>query len=111
MRTLKLTVAYDGTNYVGWQRQLNGISIQQRLEEAFTPLLGHTPTVVGAGRTDAGVHALAQVASVNLESDLSPDTVQRALNIRLPYDIRVMGAEEASPGFHAQFRATRKTYR
>jgi tRNA pseudouridine38-40 synthase len=111
VRTLKLTVAYDGTNYVGWQRQLNGMSVQQQLEEAFAPLVGHTPTVVGAGRTDAGVHALAQVASINLESDLSPDTIQRALNIRLPYDIRVVAIEDAEPGFHAQFRARGKTYR
>jgi tRNA pseudouridine38-40 synthase len=111
MRTLKLTVAYDGTNYVGWQRQLNGLSVQQLIEEAFTPLLGRTPTVVGAGRTDAGVHALAQVASINLASDLSLATVQRALNMRLPHDIRVVAAEEAPPGFHAQFRARAKTYR
>src|SRR5438067_200143 len=111
MRSLKLTVAYDGTCYVGWQRQLNGVSIQQLIEEAFTPLLGRTPTVVGAGRTDAGVHALAQVASVNVDSELSAATIHRALNDRLPEDIRIMNVDEAPRGFHAQFRAMGKSYR
>ena len=111
MRTLKLTVAYDGTNYVGWQRQLNGPSIQQHIEEAFAPMLASMPTVIGAGRTDAGVHALAQVASVDVESPLSAGTFQRALNDHLPEDIRVLAVEDAPAGFHAQFRATAKTYR
>src|SRR5580704_11774828 len=96
MRTLKLTLAYDGTNYVGWQRQENGLSVQQVIEEAFAPLVngaagGRAPAVVGAGRTDAGVHALGQVASVNLESALPVDAVERALNVRLPLDVRVVG--------------------
>jgi tRNA pseudouridine38-40 synthase len=113
MRTLKLTLAYDGTNYVGWQRQLNGPSIQQAIEEALLPLTGgdRPPAVAGAGRTDAGVHALAQVASVNVEFALATDAVQRALNVRLPYDIRVMSVEEAPLGFHARFQAKGKTYR
>jgi len=114
MRTLKLTLAYDGTNYVGWQRQENGLSIQQVLEDAFQPIAGRDgrgPTVVGAGRTDAGVHALAQVASVTADIDLAPSSVLRALNVRLPADVRVLGVEEARPGFHAQFHATGKAYR
>ncbi len=114
MRTLKLIVAYDGTNYVGWQRQENGVSIQQHLEEAFAPIAGRDgrgPTVVGAGRTDAGVHALAQVASVNVDTTLEVPVVCRALNVRLPLDIRVLGAEDVRPGFHAQFHATGKSYR
>jgi len=113
MRTLKLTIAYDGTNYVGWQRQLNGSSIQQALEDAFVPLVGGEtpPGVAGAGRTDAGAHAVAQVASVNVEFDLSTTVVRRALNVRLPHDIRVMSVEEALPGFHARFQATGKSYR
>src|SRR5512147_1376868 len=98
MRTLKLTLAYDGTNYVGWQRQANGISVQQCVEEAFAPLVGGVaPTVAGASRTDAGVHALGQVASVNAETDVSALAVGRALNVRLPADIRVLGAEDATP--------------
>jgi tRNA pseudouridine38-40 synthase len=113
MRSLKLTLAYDGTNYVGWQRQVNGLSVQQLVEEAFAPIVpgGAPPTVVGAGRTDAGVHALGQVASVNLAGDLSASAVQRALNARLPADIRVIGSVEAPLGFHAQFHATGKAYR
>jgi len=113
MRTLKLTVAYDGTNYVGWQRQLNGPSIQQAVEEAFLPLAGgaRPPVVAGAGRTDAGVHAMAQVASVNVEFALATDAIRRALNVRLPYDIRVLSVEDAPLGFHARFQAKGKTYR
>ena len=112
MRTLKLTVAYDGTNYVGWQRQTNGLSIQQVLEEAFAPLDdGEMRTMAGAGRTDAGVHALGQVASIHVDFDLAPSAVQRALNVRLPQDIRVLGVVDATPGFHAQFHSTGKAYR
>jgi tRNA pseudouridine38-40 synthase len=112
MRTLKLTVAYDGTNYVGWQRQANGVSVQQVLEEAFAPLVGGVaPTVAGASRTDAGVHARGQVASVNTDSDLSVMAVWRALNVRLPADIRVLSVEDARPGFHARFHAASKSYR
>jgi tRNA pseudouridine38-40 synthase len=111
MRTLKLTLAYDGTDYVGWQRQANGTSIQQLVEEAFAPLVGSAPTVAGAGRTDAGVHALGQVASVTATLDYPASAVQRALNMRLPADIRVVGAVEAQPGFHARSHATAKSYR
>ena len=112
MRTYKLTLAYDGTNYVGWQRQTNGLSVQQLVEEAFAPLVGGVaPTVAGASRTDAGAHAIGQVASVNAEIDLSPLAVLRALNVRLPLDIRVTAAEEAALGFHARFRSVAKSYR
>ena len=113
MRTLKLTLAYDGTNYVGWQRQANGLSIQQVVEEAFRPLVGSSepPTVAAAGRTDAGVHALGQVASATVDIDHAASAIQRALNMRLPADVRVIGSVDATPGFHAQFHATGKTYR
>jgi len=113
MRTLKLTIAYDGTNYAGWQRQANAMSIQQALEDAFVPLVGggRAPAVAGAGRTDAGVHALAQVASVNVEFTFATDAVRRALNVRLPYDIRVTAVEDAPLGFHARFHARGKSYR
>ena len=114
MRTLKLTLAYDGTNYVGWQRQAGGASIQQAVEEAVLPLASgadRPPAVSAASRTDAGVHALAQVASVVLDSRLSADAVLRALNVRLPEDVRVRAVEDAAPGFHARFHARGKTYR
>jgi tRNA pseudouridine38-40 synthase len=109
---LKLTVAYDGTAYVGWQRQANGLSIQQLLEAACAPFTGDRASeVAGAGRTDAGVHAMGQVASVDVHSDLPVETLRRALNFRLPLDVRVRVVEDAPPDFHARFRATGKRYR
>lgn len=111
-RTLKLTIAYDGTSYVGWQRQAAGVSIQHLVEDACAPLAGGSPpAVAGAGRTDAGVHALGQVASVSFESELDAATLQRALNFRLPDDVRIVNVEDAPPGFHARFDATGKRYR
>lgn len=106
-----LRIAYDGTGYVGWQRQLNGVSVQQRLEEAVVPLAGGAATVVGAGRTDAGVHALGQAAHVDLPHAQSGDVIVRALNSRLPADIRVRGAEPVAADLHARFSAVGKTYR
>jgi tRNA pseudouridine38-40 synthase len=112
MRTLKLTISYDGTAYAGWQRQLNAVAVQQVVEEAFAHLTGGVPpTVSGAGRTDSGVHAAGQVASVNVDFAHSPLSVQRALNMRLPADIRVLDVAEARVGFHARFQATGKSYR
>ncbi len=111
MRNLKLLVSYDGTDYVGWQRQSNGVSIQALLEDALAPMEGGPITVAGAGRTDAGVHALGQVASVRLTSRIEPDAVERGLNARLPPDVRVRGVAEAPAGFHARFSASSKLYR
>jgi tRNA pseudouridine38-40 synthase len=111
MRSLKLTIAYDGTNYVGWQRQASGVSIQQLVERAFEPIAGGAPAVAGAGRTDAGVHALGQVASVKIDTALPAATLRRALNFRLPPDVRVLRVEDAPLDFHARFEATGKRYR
>ena len=109
MRTLKLTLAYDGTNYVGWQRQANGAvgsAGGRGRVRAADASRARAPTVAGAGRTDAGVHALGQVASVDArDRSTPPSAVQRALNVRLPADIRVVGVVDAPPGFHAQFHA------
>jgi tRNA pseudouridine38-40 synthase len=110
MRTLKLVVQYDGTDYVGWQRQALGTSIQGLLEEALRPIEGGEVTVHGAGRTDAGVHALGQVASVRLTASIEPATLARALNAVLPLDVRVAGVEVAPDDFHARFSATGKVY-
>jgi tRNA pseudouridine38-40 synthase len=110
MRTIKLTTEYDGTNYVGWQRQPNGVSIQGLLEDALAPLEGAPVAVHGAGRTDAGVHALAQVASATLTTRHDSPTLFRALNAVLPDDVRVLAVEEAAPDFHARFSAVAKTY-
>jgi tRNA pseudouridine38-40 synthase len=109
-RVLKLTVAYDGTAYVGWQRQAEGVSIQGVLEEALSRLDGAPVTVHGAGRTDAGVHALGQVASARIATAHEPLVIRRALNAMLPGDIRVLAVEEAVPGFHARYSALGKTY-
>ena len=109
-RTLKLTVQYDGTEYVGWQRQPEGRSIQGLLEDALKPIEGAAVTVHGAGRTDAGVHALAQIASVRVSTTLETATLARALNAALPPDVRVTGVEDAAEDFHARFSATGKVY-
>ena len=111
MRTFKLTVAYDGTAYVGWQRQAAGVSIQGRLEAALGDLAGAPVAVVGAGRTDAGVHALGQVAGVRLDVRLDPAALARAVNARLPEDIRVVDSAVAADAFHARFDAVAKSYR
>ncbi|MGE3841634.1 MAG: tRNA pseudouridine(38-40) synthase TruA [Vicinamibacterales bacterium] len=110
-RVLALTVAYDGTRYVGWQRQQNGTSIQGLLEDALAPLAGGaSPRVVGAGRTDAGVHACGQVASCELVTSLDVESIRRALNARLPEDVRVWAVRDAGVHFHARHSAIGKTY-
>jgi tRNA pseudouridine38-40 synthase len=109
-RTLSLTLEYDGTDYVGWQRQPSGVSIQGLLEDALAPINGGPVTVHGAGRTDAGVHALGQVASVTLSSDLAEPALARALNAVLPPDVRVLAVEAAEQDFNARFNAHAKTY-
>jgi tRNA pseudouridine38-40 synthase len=110
VRNLKLTLQYDGTNYIGWQRQPAGTSIQALLEDALAAIEGRATTVHGAGRTDAGVHALGQVASATMEASLDTQTLGRALNAALPEDVRVIAVEEVPSDFHARFSATGKTY-
>jgi tRNA pseudouridine38-40 synthase len=111
MRTLKLTIAYDGTRFVGWQRQSEGESIQGLLEDALAKLEGAPVTVQGAGRTDAGVHALAQVASARVTCHHDVTTLTRALNAHLPVEVRVVSVEDVAADFHARFSARSKTYR
>ena len=110
MTTFKITLAYDGTDYIGWQRQASGTSIQGLLEDALGALDERDVAAAGAGRTDAGVHALGQVASFTLARALPCDTIVRALNARLPDAVRVLSAEEARASFHARFNARTKTY-
>ena len=110
MRNLKLTIQYDGTEYVGWQRQENGPSIQSLFEDALERIEGARVVVHGAGRTDAGVHALAQVATVELSVAVEPLRLARALNATLPRQVRVLAVEEADRAFHARFSATGKVY-
>jgi tRNA pseudouridine38-40 synthase len=111
MPSFKLTLAYDGTAYVGWQRQSSGTSVQGLLEEALAQLDGAAVQVTGAGRTDSGVHALGQVAMATLQRAVDESTVVRAANARLPDTIRVLDATEVGVDFHPRFRALAKTYR
>ena len=111
MPRFKIVVAYDGTDYVGWQLQASGVSIQGLLEDALRALDERDVRVTGAGRTDAGVHALGQVASFTIQRALTADAVVRAVNARLPGAVRVLSAEEAAETFHARSGATTKTYR
>jgi tRNA pseudouridine38-40 synthase len=111
MPTFKITLAYDGTDFVGWQRQASGVSVQGLLENALRELDGRDVPVAGAGRTDAGVHALGQVAGFSLDRALAADAVTRALNARLPDSVRVLAAEETIDTFHPRFGARAKSYR
>ena len=112
MPQFKITIAYDGGPFVGWQRQAAGTSIQGLVEDALRDLDGRDVAVAGAGRTDAGVHALAQVASFTLaRADVTPDVIVRSLNAKLPPEIRVWSVEQAADSFNARFNATSKTYR
>jgi tRNA pseudouridine38-40 synthase len=110
MRNLKITLQYDGTDFVGWQRQDTGVSIQGLLEDALVPIEGAAVVVHGAGRTDAGVHALGQVATFGLHASIDPATLVRALNAVLPGAVRVTAAEDVEAGFHARFSAVGKVY-
>ncbi len=112
MTRYRLTIEYDGTPFVGWQRQGEGLSIQQVLEEAVTKFCGETATVHGAGRTDAGVHALAQVAHFDLAKPADPFRVMEALNFHLkPHPVAILDCREAAPDFHARFTAIERRYR
>lgn len=111
MRCYKLTLAYDGSNYSGWQIQPNASSIQQHLQEALASFLGGEKiSIIGSGRTDAGVHALNQIAHFKTEHDINPNRLLLALNGLLPADIRVKKAELAPLQFHCQYSAIGKEY-
>jgi tRNA pseudouridine38-40 synthase len=111
MRTIKLTLAYDGSEFYGWQIQPTLPTVQGAVAAAVEAITGERATIHGSGRTDAGVHALGQVASFRTESSIPAANLVRALNRQLPPAIRVLAAEEAPPGFHARFQARAKTYR
>jgi len=110
-RNLKLALAYDGTDFAGWQVQPDRVSVQGTLLSAFEHLTGEKTLPQGSGRTDAGVHALAQVATVTTNSPIPTDNLIRALNDILPRSIRILAAEEMPPEFHARRSAVAKTYR
>ena len=108
---IRLSIAYDGTGYSGWQRQTNGPTIQGILEEKLAVITDNETAVIGAGRTDAGVHARAMVANFQTSSRMQAPEFMRALNSMLPTDIRILDAQEAETSFHARFDARGKTYR
>lgn len=107
----RITLAYDGTDYHGWQWQANYRTVQGVLEEALQTLAGKPITAHGAGRTDAGVHAEGQVVSFQLEKAWEGTTLRRALNANLPTDVQVMRVEPVADDFHARIHARAKTYR
>jgi tRNA pseudouridine38-40 synthase len=110
MRNLKLTLAYDGTEFHGWQIQPELRTVQGELQEALQKLFNHEVNVTGSGRTDAGVHAHGQVANVETSRTMDTDAVLRGANALLPDEIRVTSVEEVSPEFHARHSARSKTY-
>jgi len=111
MTRFKLTLEYDGGPFVGWQRQHNGLSIQQVLEEAVLATVQETTTAYGAGRTDAGVHALGQIAHIDIEKAIEPHRLMAALNFHMkPHPIAVKACDVVTTDFHARFSATSRAY-
>jgi tRNA pseudouridine38-40 synthase len=110
-RTIKLTLAYDGTDFAGWQSQRGQRTVQDTLEEVLAKITGQFTRVFASGRTDAGVHALAQVVSFETQSTLVEEVLKRALNAELPRDVAALAVEEAPSGFNARRDAKRKRYR
>ena len=111
MRNIKLVIAYDGTGYCGWQRQKNAVTIQGEIEQRLGRLTDGPVSLLGAGRTDAGVHALGMVANFHTEKTLSCKAFLHGLNALLPGSIRILSAEEAAADFHSRFSSQAKTYR
>ncbi len=111
MRNIKLTIEYDGTNYHGWQIQPNAITIQAAIQDALTKITKTQTSIIGAGRTDTGVHAAGQIANFHTRSQMPLISFQKALNAILPRDIVIIDVEEISPDFHARFSAVSRCYR
>ena len=111
MRRIRTVIAYDGTDYVGWQTQPNGTAVQEVIEQAIREVTGERSSLQGSGRTDSGVHARAQAAHFDTSARMAADKFAIALNTHLPADIRVLYSEEVSPDFHARFSAKEKQYR
>ncbi|HAM51240.1 MAG TPA: tRNA pseudouridine(38-40) synthase TruA [Nitrospiraceae bacterium] len=110
MRRIKVKLQYDGTFYQGWQVQPSGTTIQGMLQESILRITGEPATFIGAGRTDAGVHAVAQIASFDSSSRLDNVVIKRALNALLPPDVRIIALEDCSGEFHPRYSALRKRY-
>lgn len=111
MRNLKLTIQYDGTKYCGWQKQPNSSGIQGTIEYAIYEITKEKVNIIGSGRTDAGVHALGQVANFKTNSNIPAARMPDALNAKLPKDISIIDCQEVSDDFHSRYSATGKIYR
>lgn len=111
MRRIRLIIEYDGTQYVGWQTQPNGIAVQALIERAIFETTGESVSLHGSGRTDSGVHALAQVAHFDTAARMNADKFAIALNTHLPHDIRILYSDETDGSFHSRFSAKQKQYR
>ena len=109
-KRVRMVVAYDGTEYHGWQLQDNGITIESELNRCLSALLGEEIRVIGASRTDSGVHALGNVAVFDMVSRIPPEKISYALNQRLPEDIRIQKSDEVSLDWHPRYCQSRKTY-
>ena len=110
MKRIKLTVAYDGTNYCGWQVQPNGITIEEVLNKTLSKLTGEDICIIGASRTDSGVHAMGNVAVFDTETTIPPERIAMSLNQRLPEDIVIVKSEEVAADFHPRYCNCSKTY-
>ena len=110
LKNFRLDIEYDGTKYHGWQRQLNDITIQSVIEDAVFKILNEKVSLIGSGRTDAGVHALNQVANFLCKTHLSSDIILNALNSLLPVDIAILSCEEVDINFHSRYNAKTKIY-
>lgn len=110
MKRIRLIVAYDGTGYCGWQVQPNGITVEEVINRALSGLLGENVRIIGASRTDSGVHALGNVAVFDTETRIPPERISYALNQRLPEDIVIVRSEEVPAGWHPRYRSSVKTY-
>lgn len=110
MKNIQIIISYRGTNYCGWQVQPNGLTIQEVIIRAIKELTGESVNLIGSGRTDAGVHALGQSANFFTDSTIPAEVWHRALNTRLPADIRVISSREHSPDFHSRYHAKGKSY-
>ena len=110
MRNVSLVLAYDGTNYHGWQRQPGVVTVEQKLRDALQKILNHETKIYAGARTDKGVHAMDQVVNFLTEKDIAPQNLSRGLNSLLPRDIRVMAARDVDEEFHARYSARSKTY-
>ncbi|MDO4288213.1 MAG: tRNA pseudouridine(38-40) synthase TruA [Eubacterium sp.] len=110
MRNIHIIVAYRGTHYAGWQRQPNGVTVEEKLREAIHSITGEWTTIYGSGRTDAGVHAHGQSANFHTDASIPPERFALAMNTKLPEDIRVMSSREVPEDFHSRFDARGKRY-